>query len=214
MLVTKTLNDFPTSQGKMYVLISMMQKSVRRGLEEDALYSVWALEMLGYIRVAINRLRVTAYEDIGAADPLAVLLATRALDDADKAIQNKKGFGLEINTAVLALCRAKKSRDADNVLPVVWAELALGEPKEIPDYVFDKHTLLGKKMGRGEQFFADHAGILNPDHSNEAWKEQATTLWVWEEENKSSLYDMAKERVAGKPKEPAAPPKGKDLFSF
>lgn len=215
-MVTKTLNDFPTSQGKMYVLISMMQKSVRRGLEEDALYAVWALEMLGYVRVAMTRLRVTAYEDIGAADPLAVLLATRALDDAEKALQNKKGFGLELNTAVLALCRAKKSRDADNALPVVWSALALGEPKEIQDYVFDKHTLLGKQMGRKEKFFTEHSSVLVPDHSNPEYKAKSAMLWEWEEENNASLYDMAKERLVGKPKDPAPadPPKGKDLFSF
>lgn len=75
-------NSNPNSRFKMKTkngynldeVVSALQKSIRRGLEEDAMY--WALEMVdsGYIRYMWRRLLVIASEDIGPADPQTVIL--------------------------------------------------------------------------------------------------------------------------------------------
>ena len=52
-----------------------------------------------------------------------------------------------------------KSRIADNLLSVVYNDK---ERLEIPDYALDKHTVRGKKMGRGwEHFFTEGTKLEN-----------------------------------------------------
>ena len=48
---------------------SALQKSIRRGLEEEALFWGSELDLAGYGAYAWKRLRIIASEDIGLADP-------------------------------------------------------------------------------------------------------------------------------------------------
>src|SRR5947208_7932102 len=148
--------------------ISAMQKCIRRGLEEDALY--WAKELYLTDRptagIAWSRLRVIASEDIGLAGNAAVYV--RALYEAWKDAKdykyvcaNCKGEGIEDRSegsgrlffihAVLICVRSQKSRVLDHALMVAFEGL---EKREVPDFAVDKHTLRGKIKGRGfEHFF-------------------------------------------------------------
>ena len=54
-----------------YEVLSALQKSIRRGLEEDALFWATELYLSGYEIQAWRRLCIIASEDIGLANPPA-----------------------------------------------------------------------------------------------------------------------------------------------
>jgi replication-associated recombination protein RarA len=58
--------------------------------------------------------------------------------------------------AIIALCRAPKSRIADDLACVVSHQReSEGLRREIPDYALDQHTQRGKRLGRGIQHWAE-----------------------------------------------------------
>jgi hypothetical protein len=105
---------------------SAVQKCIRRGLEEDALY--WAYEMMGSPNKAHhtqlwNRLKVIASEDVGPADPNIPIL----IDVLWRNWKEKKAELIFTVNAITALCRAKKSRINDNAINMLKSRDALGE---------------------------------------------------------------------------------------
>lgn len=143
---------------------SAFQKSIRRGREEDALYWGVELDISGYGEYVMKRLRVIASEDIGLADP-NVCVQVRALYDTWKELRAKKDEAhhperLFLIHALLLCVRAKKSRIVDACLNVVYGTHPAGKP--IPDYALDKHTLRGKRLGRGMgHFLAEGCQLAN-----------------------------------------------------
>jgi replication-associated recombination protein RarA len=135
---------------------SALQKSIRRGLERDAMFWASELDQAGYGNYVWKRLRIIASEDVGLADPQVVLL-TRALwdnwQDSKKAKDDPANSALFLCHAVVVLCRAKKSRLVDHALMVGWE--AERPALEIPDYALDQHTSRGRQMGRGQDHFFD-----------------------------------------------------------
>lgn len=131
---------------------SAMQKSIRRGIEDEAMY--WAVELFNsnYAEYVWKRLRIIASEDVGLAEPLVVptvaaLYQHHKLQATNKEDKNKPER-LFLTHAVLLLCRAQKSRVVDHALLYHWQRHAhLHQP--IPDYALDKHNERGRKLGRG-----------------------------------------------------------------
>ena len=95
--------------------------------------------------------RIIASEDIGLADPLAVI-AIRALSD-NWHEQRKKDDSkhaperLFLVNAVMYLCRAPKSRAVDHALVVFYE--APRPKRDVPDFALDKHTGRGRAKRRG-----------------------------------------------------------------
>jgi MgsA AAA+ ATPase C terminal len=145
---------------------SALQKAIRRGEEEQALFWASELDLAGYGAYVWKRLRIIASEDVGLADPEAVLL-TRALYEnwldqrkADRAGGNPLNASMFLVHAVIVLARAGKSRLVDHALAVTY----LGErpAREVPDWALDKHTERGRRMGRGlDHFFTEGATLAN-----------------------------------------------------
>lgn len=152
---------------------SALQKSIRRGDVEQALFWASELDLSGYGNYCFKRLAVIVSEDVGPAWPEGVLVI-RALWDqwiaTKKQEQDKDGFPPEdSNTmlpmahAVLALCWAPKSRIVDNACVIFWtrnevkvdrrlpARYEAFADMKIPDYALDQHTAAGRKMGRTEK---------------------------------------------------------------
>src|SRR5438105_4050114 len=71
----KTLGGYFNSE-----CTSAMQKCIRRGMEEQALFWATELDLAGYGTYVWKRLRIIASEDIGLADP-SVCVQVRALYD-------------------------------------------------------------------------------------------------------------------------------------
>jgi hypothetical protein len=81
--MSKAAREFPwpTMGGyDFYEVLSAMQKSIRRGLEEDALFWGTELYLSDYADHAWSRLLIISSEDVGFAEPLATV-TIKALHD-------------------------------------------------------------------------------------------------------------------------------------
>ena len=144
---------------------SALQKSVRRGNEDEAMY--WAVELFqsGYAEYCWKRLRIMASEDIGLAEPglVADLWALYEMhrEQAKKKDDANEPQRLFLTHAVLLMCRARKSRLVDWTLIHYWRTHELTW-RPIPDYAFDKHNQRGRQLGRGWGHFFDEGTRLSP----------------------------------------------------
>ena len=146
----RTKGGYPLSEA-----ISALQKEIRRGNEEPAMF--WAMEIEdGYPAYLWHRLEVIVNEDIGPAAPEVIVLV-HALKQQYSDMLARPGQASELlclSNAILAMCRSEKSRLADNFLTVVHQERAQKKLHlDVPDYALDKHTLRGKQKGRGWEYF-------------------------------------------------------------
>lgn len=157
----------PTRRGYAFdEAASALQKSIRRGQEDDAVY--WALELAdsGYTAYVWRRLLVITSEDVGLAEPtmpaMIHALHQAALTLEAGARDRRQGVGrLQIVHAALALARARKSRIVDHALIVANADQTV---REVPPAAIDKHTKRGRAMGRGwEDFWADGTLLADPE---------------------------------------------------
>src|SRR5262245_46312010 len=98
-----------------YEVMSALQKAIRRGDEEGAMF--WALELSKRYDDALwRRLVIIASEDVGPADSLmALLIDTLQWQYRDvKKASTRPQERIILAHAVIALCRAPKSRVADD----------------------------------------------------------------------------------------------------
>jgi replication-associated recombination protein RarA len=146
---------------------SALQKSIRRGLEDDALF--WAVEfsISNFDEYVWKRLKVISSEDVGLAEPLASIQINAMYllwkDLAKKKDDKHFPERLFLVHAVILLVRAKKSRHIDwqTVYAFGCHESRL---RQIPDWAFDKHTKRGRKLGRKMAHFIEEGCLLENFH--------------------------------------------------
>jgi replication-associated recombination protein RarA len=159
----KTLGGYRNSE-----CTSAMQKCIRRGMEEEALFWATELDLAGYGAYVWKRLRIIASEDIGLADPnLSVqvrLLYENWIEQKKKKDDRSLAERLFLVHAVLLCVRAKKSRMVDTALITMYRS---DRPKrKIPDFALDMHTSKGRAAHRGvDHFFTEGAAIENAEQS-------------------------------------------------
>ena len=81
----------------------------------------------------------------------------------------------DLAKALILLCAARKSRDADHLQNFVYdalagldadqlaADLLKAAKEKVPDYAFDCHTLKGKRAGKTKaDFFREEQNALKP----------------------------------------------------
>lgn len=136
-------------------VVSSLQKSIRRSIEFDACFWAAVLYKSGYSQYLARRLRTIAHEDIGVANPSALVLANQLYADGsykrfDKKFEQAQLFGdgfLPYVSLILMLCRSQKSRIADEITNIVFDGLDKGDLRlPIPEYALDVHTDRGKAM--------------------------------------------------------------------
>lgn len=161
---------FVTENGYSFSEVaSALQKSIRRGLEEDAMF--WATELESKFPDYLwKRLQIISIEDIGLADPHVVIYVAelrRLYHELRKAYDKEpekksRSFRMALSNAILALCRAKKSRIGDEFQIVIYGRRASGWKLPVPDYALDMHTSKGRGKGRGqEHFWSEGAKLTN-----------------------------------------------------
>lgn len=170
----------------MYDMASMMQKAIRRGLIREASYAAYELYG-GYYNYCWKRLLIISAEDCYGIMTKEIIALKLADDEVNK---GKKGYDREyifLAKAVVLLCMAKKNRDGcyvacnfmDSDRVMTEEELAkIGFPnpeemkkledRDIPDWVFDVHTLRGKhQLKRTElDMIVDEEKALEPHQYN------------------------------------------------
>lgn len=180
-----------------YTVASAFQKTIRRGMEQEALFYGTELMLSDYDEFAWFRMRVIVSEDIGVANPTlpAQIEALYTSFGAMKAMKNRHApERLPFVHAIMLLARSPKSRLVDNKLSQYFSFRETLEIPETPDFVFDKHTKKGKEMGRGfEHFFSEAAQLANvPEELEEEekeWHERTKGLFVSREMEKRGKTD-------------------------
>jgi replication-associated recombination protein RarA len=149
---------------KLGEVASALQKSIRRGDEDSALFWATELDLSGYTEYAWKRLRIITSEDVGLAEPMMaanIQALYQAWSDQRKKRDERHGpERLFFVHAIMLLARAKKSRMVDHAL-IAYYE-AERPTRCIPDCALDKHTVTGKRLRRGhEHFWTEGAKINN-----------------------------------------------------
>lgn len=146
----------------MYDMSSMLQKSIRRCDFRRAGYA--AMELFGnYYTYLWKRLVVVSAEDCYGVITKEIIALKMADDFVNK---GKKGYDkdpLFVAKAITLLCLARKNRDGcymacnfmlpdvvmdEDSIPHVDIEKCNLGVEQIPDWVFDVHTLKGKSAGK------------------------------------------------------------------
>jgi putative ATPase len=139
-----------------YDLISAWIKATR-GSDPDAslLYLAAMLEGGEDVRFLARRMVILASEDIGNADPQALLVATAAAQAVDRVGLPECAHALAQAAVYLAL--APKSNASYVALGHARAWVRQNGAPVPPDYLRDAHYPGAKKLGRGEGYEYPHA---------------------------------------------------------
>lgn len=154
-----------------YTVASAMQKAIRRGDAKVAGYFAIELEQSNFAEYVWYRLLVISAEDCWG---LITQEIEALYNSYEMGIKRGKKPRIFLAKAVLVLAMCKKCRDADHLTNFIYDNKLGGyediltaydsEIKEpIPDYAYDVHTLVGKKMGKTkEMFFNEEFAGLEP----------------------------------------------------
>ena len=105
-------------------------------------------------RFVARRIVILAAEDIGNADPQALLVATAAAQAVDRVGMPECAINLAQAAAYLAL--APKSNAAVKAIGAAQGEIREHGAKLPPDYLRDAHYPGAKKLGRGQGYVYSH----------------------------------------------------------
>lgn len=150
---------------------SALQKYIRRGLVEKAMYHAWVMSTVETGWSLWKRLNIIAVEDV--LDPVVIIAVAELSKQA-----SKYGYG-EWDGKRCAVAAAKimaessKDRSADEFLEVMdyyakhhddeECKKRIAELGALDDWVFDVHTPQGRKMGRGDEYWYNESSkVENP----------------------------------------------------
>jgi len=153
-----------------YDQISALIKSVRGSDPDAGLY--WMARMLEGgedPRFVARRLVILASEDIGLADPQALLVA----EAAARAVEyvGLPEAALNLAEAVIYLARAPKSNSVVVALGRAQEDVRSGVQQEVPNHLRDSHYKGAATLGHGEGYVYPHAdpsGVVAQQYRPEA----------------------------------------------
>lgn len=192
----------PTKNGlSSMACLSALQKCIRRGMEREAMQ--FAIELMhsrkaGFTMVT-NRLMVICHEDIDnlaqpAIFPFVFASMTQAQNWYDQDPAKLGKARLAIGNSIRMLSRAKKSREGDHFqAAVAWANILEGFVPTIPDWVNDSHTNVGRRLGRGLEYFRAESTKLVPPAEKDAYEDEAYRLWALKEAKSKGNEQQAPE---------------------
>jgi putative ATPase len=153
-----------------YDQISALIKSVRGSDPDAGLY--WMARMIEGgedPRFLARRLVILASEDIGLADPQALLIA----EAAARAVEyvGLPEAALNLAEAVVYLARAPKSNSVTVALGRAQEDVRSGAPQEVPAHLRDSHYKAAESLGHGEGYIYPHddpSGVVVQQYRPEA----------------------------------------------
>lgn len=160
----KTVNGLTADE-----VISMLQKAVRRGLEEDAVDAAYELYLTSreLEHVMWRRLIMIAMEDIGFGDLQAAVIVYTYYQAKDLFERDNGDRQLTFIQAIRYLCRSPKERSSSYYQNLQMSKFDRGYVMEVPDYALDKHTKRGKEMGRDTMYFYTDGDRVSPEYEDE-----------------------------------------------
>ena len=170
---TTTEHGFPADE-----VISALQKSIRRGLTENAVLLGWEMYITSpeLEDKLWSRLGVISVEDVGAGNLNAPVLVETLYQVHLR--HNRPGHDrfLFAAHAIRVMADGEKDRSSDDM--VNWAKHAIGLGErlpEIPDFALDMHTGRGEAMGRDYLYFMEEASKVVPEIPS---KDQKYRDWI------------------------------------
>jgi putative ATPase len=153
-----------------YDQASALIKSVRGSDPDAGLY--WMARMIEAgedPRFVARRMVILASEDIGLADPQALLVA----EAAARAVEyvGLPEAALNLAQAVIYLSRAPKSNSVVVALGRAQEDVRGGLPQEVPAHLRDSHYKAAEKLGHGEGYVYPHgdpSGVVVQQYRPEA----------------------------------------------
>ncbi|KGP90435.1 recombinase RarA [Pontibacillus chungwhensis BH030062] len=137
-----------------YDVLSAFQKSIRGSDVNAALHYLGRLIEAGDLDSIARRMVVTAYEDIGLANPQAGPRAMAAVEAAERL-----GFPearIPLANAIVELCLSPKSNSAYKALDSALSDIRKGKSGEVPAHLKDAHYKGAEKLGRGIEYQYPH----------------------------------------------------------
>ena len=178
----------PTRHGLPAIgCISLMQKAIRRNAERLAMEA--ACELINTSKaqcsMVANRLVVISHEDIDVmAQPIIIPFVFACAQTMKEMYQpeNPGKSRMAAGSAIRLMARAPKSREGDHFQAAIGLRNLFGLPggiPEIPDWANDGHTMKGKRMGRGVEFFRAESTKLVPPQAGapDAYEDEAYKMW-------------------------------------
>jgi putative ATPase len=155
--------DYDRQGDRHYDFISAWIKSTR-GSDVDASLYYLAVMLEGGEdpRFLARRMVILASEDIGNADPMALLVADAAARAVDRV--GLPECALNLSQAAIYLALAPKSNAATTAIGTAREEVRRHGAQTPPDYLRDAHYPGAQALGRGQgyQYAHDHPGNVAP----------------------------------------------------
>ena len=139
-----------------YDTISAFIKSMRGSDPDAALY--WLAKMIHAgedPRFISRRIMICAAEDVGLADPMALVLATAAHQAAE--FVGWPEARIPLAEATVYIATANKSNSAYAAIDAALSDVRSGRTIAVPEHLRDAHYSGAKKLGHGEGYQYAHA---------------------------------------------------------
>jgi len=148
-----------------YDTISAFIKSMRGSDPDAALYYLAKMLYAGEDpRFIARRIIICASEDIGNADPMALVLATSVL----RAVEfiGMPEAKIPLAQAAIYVATAPKSNACYTAIEAALEDISSEETMEVPDHLKDSHYPGAKQLGRGKDYKYPHSygGYVEQDY--------------------------------------------------
>jgi putative ATPase len=140
-----------------YDTISAFIKSMRGSDPDAALY--WLAKMIHAgedPRFIARRIVICAAEDVGLADPMALVLACSALQAAE--FVGWPEAQIPLAEATIYLATANKSNSAVAAIAAALTDVRSGRTLPVPEHLRDAHYQGAKRLGHGQGYQYAHEG--------------------------------------------------------
>ena len=168
-------------------VISALQKSIRRGLVDNALLLGWEMYVTSPEMEAMlwSRLCVISVEDVGLGNAQAPILVNTLFEMHQRYPRLEHDRFMFAAHAIRVMAGGPKDRTTDEMASWARQSVRLGERlPEIPDAALDMHTRRGQEMGRDYRWFVEEASRVIPEIPD---KDQTYRRWIVEALDKGRL---------------------------
>jgi replication-associated recombination protein RarA len=168
-------------------VISALQKSIRRGLVDNALLLGWEMFVTSPEMEAMlwSRLCVISVEDVGLGNAQAPILVNTLFEMHQRYPRPEHDRFMFAAHAIRVMASGPKDRTTDEMASWARQSVRLGERlPEIPDAALDMHTRRGQEMGRDYRWFVEEASRVIPEIPD---KDQTYRRWIVEALDKGRL---------------------------
>jgi putative ATPase len=155
-IIQRTAVLYDKDGSEHYDHASAFQKSMRGSDPDAAIY--WLAKMIAGgedPRFIARRLVITAAEDVGLADPMALVLANAAFDVVERI--GLPEARIPLAQVVLYIARAPKDNTAIKAIDAALSDVEKkGQSFPVPDHLKDAHYKDAKKYGYGTDYKYPH----------------------------------------------------------